>query len=1328
MRPRGVRHIIEQLQHDPDPSQRAAAARELSEFKDRASYNALLFVVQGNKEREFAVLSAVLDSLERRPDRTIRENINRKKTETAKRLIEQLREHHDPLKRAEAAEKLQGHKDDSSYKALVAALDDEHLAVSEAAAKALAGRRQPRAMKPLVNALSSALSQEKWFEAREFARALGQLADPRALVPLIESLAQAVEWIQSDISNALAAFGIIAVTPLIRSLNHVNAQVRAGAASALTTLAPHVIESLVETLRTGSPTARQGAATALSGAPSPKSVDALVAATLDTEAAVGEAAVRSLGKLRDPRALDALAVVLSNSEPSIRRAAVAALGKIEQPGAVDALIVVLGDAEVRAEAERSLAALGSMAIDPLARLLSGARSDIAESAAAVLGRIGRTALGPLLENLRGPLWHQRKAAAVGLGRTCNRDDSWNTPLYPQDLRKAVGALQDSLQDENAEVRTAAAQALAVLAGVARDGVEDGRGWNLMSGLPDSQTEMHVIQQAAESSIRCLVKLLDDRAFRVRVAAARALGIIGDPTAKEPLLDMLRRPSETARMAAAEAFVQVHDAKDATGIVAALADPDAAVRHAVAVAITKGAAETGGYFRKQPITVSPRSADRGHRPVSSAPQVRSLQEEYPPTSRHISPDPWSPHAWFRLAKDYVQVFIAKAVSDVVSALARLAQEEENLQVRLAVLQALETIRETIRLKREHGDPNILYAPHEIVESHLGIETEQETVARDAAAREGTRGESDRFTDVTLYRGKLFPGDSPAYSSRLSDQEALQARHEYTLEVAIRRRRTGIAATAPAPRPVLNPRQTTETLRIFVVARALSAVEIDEPVAAVDWPYNADSSPAFFRISVPDTLLDPEEGSVEVRLYHENLDLLDVVNVKFFVTAEGEEENLVPTRIDWPRSSRAERRLDPDKATRSLTIRVGPAIEGYKLDFVFLREDRTISFPLERHITPGDLEALLVKVRDFWSELVITNYENQLSVTLPTWDRYLKRLNELGAEAWELLFGSRVGTQKGASETVSDLLARMDFAGGTHVQVTYDRRVTDFVFPWSILYPPAVPGAAIDPRLFWGARYQIEQVWEGGSNDGLETEPVGVTIVVDRGFGEVKPEIDMFEGFKASAAGRLDVGLPISNRQDLLSALTDSPSHHLYYFFCHGYTPAGPPILRRDSLKLLRESIEALPPSEGKPWGTLLALTAKMADEAWIFIGDAQITESELRRARDFFKQRRPILFLNMCHSAALAPSVTRGLLRLFLDRDAAALIGTESPMTSVFAHAFARELLKNLFGGSDLGTALWRARRHFLGDEFRNPLGFAYTLYGRATSKLGAYPLVAAELT
>jgi hypothetical protein len=128
---------------------------------------------------------------------------------------------------------------------------------------------------------------------------------------------------------------------------------------------------------------------------------------------------------------------------------------------------------------------------------------------------------------------------------------------------------------------------------------------------------------------------------------------------------------------------------------------------------------------------------------------------------------------------------------------------------------------------------------------------------------------------------------------------------------------------------------------------------------------------------------------------------------------------------------------------------------------------------------------------------------------------------------------------------------------------------------------------------------------------------------------------------------------------------------------------------------------------------------MAKQPWIFIGSSEILLSKLQAWTFFRGVRRPIIFLNMCQSAGLLPSMTSGLTKVFLDRNASAVIGTESPMTPVFAHAFAKEVLDRLLGGADdVGTALRSARHHFLADDMRNPLGLAYTLYGRATARIG----------
>jgi hypothetical protein len=289
------------------------------------------------------------------------------------------------------------------------------------------------------------------------------------------------------------------------------------------------------------------------------------------------------------------------------------------------------------------------------------------------------------------------------------------------------------------------------------------------------------------------------------------------------------------------------------------------------------------------------------------------------------------------------------------------------------------------------------------------------------------------------------------------------------------------------------------------------------------------------------------------------------------------------------------------------------------------------------------------------------------------------------------------------------------------------VPAFIFPWSLLYPPST--APIDPLRFWGARFQIEQVaGSPGPDPRLDEEPISIGFALDRKFANSQTQTEMFADYRMHAASKLDVSDPISNTDGLLEQLTRDPAAHVLYFFCHGYAAGRPDGLRPDGVKRLKEAIERITdPAQKEALHTLLDLTTRMGDESWIFIGDAEVKERTLIAAK-FFERRRPIVFLNMCQSADLLPSMSDGFVRLFLKRNAAAVLGTESPMTAVFAAAFAKTMFDALFSGKDIGTALLATRRHYLGSTQRNPLGLAYTLYGRATAKVGARPLITHNLT
>jgi hypothetical protein len=94
---------------------------------------------------------------------------------------------------------------------------------------------------------------------------------------------------------------------------------------------------------------------------------------------------------------------------------------------------------------------------------------------------------------------------------------------------------------------------------------------------------------------------------------------------------------------------------------------------------------------------------------------------------------------------------------------------------------------------------------------------------------------------------------------------------------------------------------------------------------------------------------------------------------------------------------------------------------------------------------------------------------------------------------------------------------------------------------------------------------------------------------------------------------------------------------------------------------------------------------------------------------------PLVFLNMCESAQVLPSLSGGFIPFFLQRGARCIIGTECPMTATFADPFARIFFRRFLQGQPVGNILWNLRQEYMKEG--NPLGLAYTLYGDASTKL-----------
>jgi hypothetical protein len=606
-------------------------------------------------------------------------------------------------------------------------------------------------------------------------------------------------------------------------------------------------------------------------------------------------------------------------------------------------------------------------------------------------------------------------------------------------------------------------------------------------------------------------------------------------------------------------------------------------------------------------------------------------------------------------------------------------------------------------------------------------EEEEVAR-------VSDESPRYTDVTIYEDHWYPSDNLDEATRVPDDAPLVASNLYTLEVAIRLKRTGIASDLPAKREVENPRQEQETLTIHIIATPLRGFKLVDRLATVKWPYNQDSEPALFRLEIDPDFDGERPGSIEIRILDESLNLLDVVSLKVALVAnQGDQPGDIPMRqLVWEDKDSEGLALAGTSKPRLAEIRVRPVTNGFTFEFVFYSAGgKAVNISVFRNISTNDLSNLLAKLRDFWTKLVVTTYSRKLTVSKSTYDTYLKDLRDLGMQAWSLLFDTRTSNQEGASERVGQIVAAFDERltevasllqtnDNKTIQITYADAGADFIFPWSILHPPTARDEPVDPLRFWGARYRIEQVTGGPRRDRIDERPVNILFALDPSFGDAPSQKKMFEDYQNANQAELQISAPISDQKTLESYLIRDPSVHLLYFYCHGYAATRPGMFMADGVQALQRYIEEIRKQANDDSATadalekLLQLTSKMAGESWIYLGNSEVRETDLTLLK-FFEKRRPIVFLNMCQSADLVPSMSSGLVRMFLKHDASAVVGTESPMTSLFADAFARRVLDALLTGDNIGMALWKARRHFLTE--RNPLGLAYTLYGRADANL-----------
>ncbi len=352
----------------------------------------------------------------------------------------------------------------------------------------------------------------------------------RSAIASLQPLLDDPDWgVRQAAVESLGRIEDVSATPLliaaVTGADHLSDQegafaVRAAAVEAFGRMGAPAVPALLEALRGRHVKLRETVIGALGAIGGPAAVEALGETIGDDRSSVRQAAVRALARTAGAAAIPALARALAHKDPMTRRCAADALGTLKEAGAVAAIRVALTDRDrtVRESAVRALSAIGSpeaasalvaglheggrdlqAAISSALKTFEWTPTGSAERAvhAAIHGRFdeaavqGPVAVEPLVAALGDRDPSLRLGALAALGRLADA--------------RAAATIAASFKDPDANLRRAAADALAAIGPSASDTV---------------------------------LEALGDRTPTVRAAAERALSEIGEGRVADFLLARL----------------------------------------------------------------------------------------------------------------------------------------------------------------------------------------------------------------------------------------------------------------------------------------------------------------------------------------------------------------------------------------------------------------------------------------------------------------------------------------------------------------------------------------------------------------------------------------------------------------------------------------------------------------------------------------------------------------------------------------------------------------------------------------------------------------------
>lgn len=383
----------------------------------------------------------------------------------------------------------------------------------------------------------SALTASHWKTRWQAAQALGELENPRAVEPLILALDDDNQWVRIVAAEALGQIGDKkAAEHLISSLDDNSVWVRRASVVALGDVGdsgavPALMERLLRAPDSQWPEELHDVIAKALGAIGEPAIQVLIGALDDSDVWVSSAAAKALGQIGDPQAITPLAGMVKQENKWVRSAAIQALAQISDARAVRAALTT--DEAPRAFWKlMALKEIGESTIYQLTALLDDHDEHIRARAAEVLGQLG-----------------DKRGDAESLVATF-RDE-----LAPSHLQSWEEAQEDDELDD-AELQRVLDAALQQLQDVALEQVQDTALEQVQDAAQSQTTPQDKLVSEVPDSAKPLIAALQDPVAEVRLAAAEALGKIGNASTISILNQALNDDDSRVRATAARSLGEI----------------------------------------------------------------------------------------------------------------------------------------------------------------------------------------------------------------------------------------------------------------------------------------------------------------------------------------------------------------------------------------------------------------------------------------------------------------------------------------------------------------------------------------------------------------------------------------------------------------------------------------------------------------------------------------------------------------------------------------------------------------------------------------------------